>query len=73
MKLITANIHQKPVPMNTPMNETRLTVAAIWTMAIRLPVRSAMWPQTLGAKMRITWSSDISTPIWKASNCSERR
>ena len=42
-------------------------------MATRLPVWSATQPQMLGAKMRITCSSDISTPIWKALNSSDLR
>jgi hypothetical protein len=42
-------------------------------MVVRRPVRSAICPQMLGAKIRITCSSDISTPIWKALNASDLR
>ena len=42
-------------------------------MGVLRPVRSAICPQMLGAKIRITCKSDISTPISKASNDSERR
>jgi hypothetical protein len=69
----TANSAQNEMAQNTPTKATRQTSAASWTMATRLPVWSAMWPQMLGAKMRMTWSRDMSTPIWKALNSRERR
>jgi len=70
---ITANIHQKPLPTNTPANTSTLPSAAICTIVVRRPVRSAICPHILGAKIRITCSSDISTPIWKALNASDCR
>jgi len=73
MPAITTNSHQKLLPKNTPAKQIKLDIAAICTMATRLPERSAIQPQIFGAKMRITASSDIRMPISTALKPSDFR
>ena len=61
----------KLVVKNSPMKPTMLIAAASRTMGMLAPSRSASQPQTLGAAMRMTCSSDISTPISQAEKSSD--